>query len=55
VQAFLSGAIAMMAKHPRVERYGWYLTRSSDPNNLVDSTGVLTPLGTIYADAPSSK
>jgi hypothetical protein len=56
VQSFLSGAIAMLAKHPRVVRYGWFESRTSDPNTtLVNSDGTLTALGTIYANAPSTK
>ena len=56
VQSFLSGAITMLAKHPRVVRYGWFESRTSDPNTtLVNSDGTLTALGTIYAGAPATK
>ena len=51
VQTFLSGAITMLAKHPRVVRYGWFESRTSDPNTtLVNSDGTLTGAGTVYAD-----
>jgi Glycosyl hydrolase catalytic core len=52
VQAFFSGAIAMFAKHPRLERYAWYPWTTN--NELVDS-GALTSLGTVFADAPANK
>jgi Glycosyl hydrolase catalytic core len=55
VQSFLSGAIAMFAKHPRLVRYGWFTSRSNDNNGLVTSAGALTALGTIYANAPSER
>jgi hypothetical protein len=51
-QAFYDAAVAMFAKHPLVERYAWYLTRSSGDfagGALLDSTGAATPLGTDYA------
>ncbi len=55
VQTFLTGAIAMFAKHPRLERYGWFTSRSGDNNGLItNDAGVLTPLGVIYAAAPST-
>ena len=55
VAAFYSGAIAMFAKHPRLERYGWFTSRTGDNNGLVTSAGVLTPLGAEYAAAPASR
>jgi hypothetical protein len=56
VQTFLSGAITMLAKHPRVVRYGWFESRTSDPNtSLVNTDGTLTGAGTVYANAPSTK
>jgi hypothetical protein len=52
VQAFYSGAIAMFAKHPRVERYAWYQFETN--NELVNPDGgALTSLGTAYAAAPA--
>jgi hypothetical protein len=50
VQAFFSGAVAMFAKHPRVERYAWYPWTTN--NELVDG-GALTSLGTVFAAAPA--
>ncbi|MBC8133910.1 MAG: hypothetical protein H7X95_13075 [Deltaproteobacteria bacterium] len=51
VQAFYTGAIAMFARHPRIERYAWY---PWIPNNeLVAPGGALTPLGAALANAPS--
>jgi hypothetical protein len=55
VQAFVTGAIAMLAKHPRVARYGWYLSRAGDNNRLVNEDGTLTGAGTVYAGAPPTK
>ncbi|MGC4087173.1 MAG: glycosyl hydrolase [Polyangiaceae bacterium] len=53
VEAFLTGAIAMLAKHPRVERYSWYPWNTN--NELVNTDGTLTNLGTIYSNAPATK
>jgi hypothetical protein len=53
VQAFYSGAIAMLAKHPRVERYAWYPW--NDFNHLTNSDGSLTSLGTTFAAARSTR
>jgi hypothetical protein len=53
VEAFFSGAVAMLAKHPRVERYAWYPWNTH--NELVDSSGNLTPLGNLFANAPATK
>lgn len=50
VEAFFTGALAMLAKHPRVERYAWYPWNTN--NELVTDTGELTPLGTLFANAP---
>jgi hypothetical protein len=52
VQAFFSGAIVMFAKHPRIERYGWYPWTTN--NELVDG-GALTTLGAIFAAAPTTR
>jgi hypothetical protein len=53
VQAFFSGAIAMFAKHPRIERYAWYPWETN--NELVTSADAPTSLGTVFAAAPASK
>jgi len=53
VQAFYLGAVAMFAKHPRLERYAWY---QWDPNNeLTNSDHSLTALGTVYASQPATR
>jgi Glycosyl hydrolase catalytic core len=51
VQAFFSGAVAMFARHPRIERYAWYPYETY--NELVTSTNALTSLGTVFAAAPA--
>lgn len=53
VQAFFQGALVMFAKHPRLERYAWYPWNTN--NELVDSNDQLTPLGTIFTNAPASR
>jgi hypothetical protein len=53
VQAFYAGALAMFAKHPRIERYAWYPWNTN--NELVDSADALTPLGAALAAAPAGK
>jgi hypothetical protein len=50
VQAFFSGALAMFARHPRVERYAWYPWTT---NNELVVGGALTALGTTFAAAPA--
>ena len=52
VQAFYTAAVAMFAKHPRIERYAWYPWTTN--NNLVDTSDALTSLGTAFAAAPST-
>jgi hypothetical protein len=53
VQAFYQGALKVLARHPRVERYAWY---PWNPNNqLVDSNGGLTSLGKAFANAPGAR
>ncbi len=53
VQGFYTGAVAMFAKHPRLQRYAWY---QWDPNNeLTNSDHSLTQLGTVYASQPSTR
>jgi hypothetical protein len=52
VQAFYTGALAVFAKHPRIERYAWYPWTVN--NELVAATGgTLTSLGTALANAPA--
>jgi hypothetical protein len=53
VQAFFSGAIAMFARHPRIERYAWYPWTTN--NELVVDAGVLTSLGTVFAAEPANE
>ena len=53
VQAFFTGAVAMFAKHPRLQRYAWY---QWDPNNeLTNSDHSLTSFGTFYASEPATR
>jgi putative glycosyl hydrolase len=52
VQAFFSGAVTMLAKHPRVERHAWYPWTT---NNELVTSGALTSLGTVFSAAPASK
>jgi uncharacterized protein YceK len=51
VQAFFEGALKMFAKHPRIARYAWYQWNT---NNELFSDSGLTPLGVVYANAPST-
>jgi hypothetical protein len=51
VQAFFEGALKMFAKHPRIARYAWYQWNTN--NELFNDSG-LTPLGVVYANAPST-
>ena len=54
VQAFFSGAVAMFAKHPRLERYAWYPWTTN--NELVAADGgALTALGTLFATEAAYK
>ena len=50
---FFNGAIAMFARHPRIERYAWYPWATNCGLNA--SNGSLTPLGQAYAAAPAFK
>jgi hypothetical protein len=52
VQAFFSGAVAMFAKHPRIERYAWYPWTT---NNELITNGAPTSLGTAFAALPAFK
>jgi len=53
VQAFFTAAMAMLERHPRVERHAWYpwLTH----NELVRADGSLTPLGAVFAQSRARK
>jgi len=53
VLSFYNGALAVFAKHPRVQRYSWYPWSTN--NELVNSDGSLTTLGMAYAAAPAYK
>jgi hypothetical protein len=53
VITFYKAAVAMFAKHPRVERYAWYPWATNC--NLNDQAGSLTELGKAYAEAPSTR
>ena len=63
VNKFYTDAIAMFKKHPLVERYAWFLTRSaSDPTDmdfndstLLDTSGNPSTLGNEYIAAPSTR
>jgi hypothetical protein len=53
-QAHIAGAVAMFAKHPRLERYAWY-PWATDAHQLNNDDGSLTPLGEYYASLPAYK
>jgi hypothetical protein len=53
VLAFYKGALSMFARHPRLERYAWYPWNTN--NELVETTGALTPLGEAFAAASSTQ
>jgi Glycosyl hydrolase catalytic core len=53
VVSFYNGALAVFARHPRVQRYSWYPWSTN--LYLVNSDGSLTTLGTAYAAAPAYK
>ncbi len=53
VLAFYQGALAVFAKHPRLQRYAWYPWTTNC--ELTDKGGALTALGVAYAAAPASK
>jgi Glycosyl hydrolase catalytic core len=52
-QAHVAGAIKMFARHPRLVRYAWYPWAGAT-HTLNNADGSLTPLGVIYAAAPST-
>jgi hypothetical protein len=52
--AHVTGAVAMFARHPRLERYAWYPW--AGPTHALNSTdGSLTALGAYYASLPAYK
>jgi Glycosyl hydrolase catalytic core len=53
VVSFYNGALAVFARHPRVQRYSWYPWSTN--LDLVNSDGSLTTLGMAYAAAPAYK
>jgi hypothetical protein len=53
VLAFFQAAVAMLAKHPRVERYAWYPWATHC--GLTNDDGSLTELGRSFAAAPMYK
>lgn len=52
VVAFFKGAVAMFAKHPRIERYAWY---PWNPYNELVIDGGLSGMGTAFQAAPQYK
>ncbi|HMJ55051.1 MAG TPA: glycosyl hydrolase [Polyangiaceae bacterium] len=52
VVAFFKGAVAMFARHPRIERYAWY---PWTPYNELFVEGGISPMGTAFAAAPQYK
>ncbi len=54
-RAFYAGAIAMFKRHPLVERYAWFLSRSTGEFSgaaLLDANGNATAFGQDYIAAP---
>ena len=51
VQEFYAGALSVLARHPRVQRYAWYPWITN--HALTGADGALTPIGTAYATAPA--
>jgi hypothetical protein len=52
--AHVTGAVAMFARHPRLERYAWY-PWAGPTHALANSDGSLTALGAYYASLPAYK
>jgi hypothetical protein len=52
VVAFFQGAVAMFARHPRIERYAWY---PWNPYNELFIDGGISPMGTAFGAAPQYK
>jgi hypothetical protein len=52
VVAFFKGAVAMFARHPRIERYAWYPWNTY---NELFIDGGISPMGTAFAAAPQYK
>jgi hypothetical protein len=57
VQAFYVGAMAMFARHPRIERYAWYPWNTNNELFSVrpPATPVLSSLGTVFVSEPQYK
>jgi hypothetical protein len=53
VTSFYKAALAVFARHPRVERYAWYPWNTN--NELVGTNGALSSLGTAVAAAPATR
>jgi putative glycosyl hydrolase len=53
VLSFYKGALAVFARHPRLQRYAWYPWSTN--LELANADGSLTALGVAYAAAPSYK
>ena len=57
-QKFYADALVMLKKHPLVQRYGWFLSRSTGEfvnAALLDATGKATTLGNEYIAAPATR
>jgi hypothetical protein len=52
--AHVTGAVAMFARHPRLERYAWY-PWAGPTHALNNADGSLTALGAYYASLPAYK
>ena len=52
--AHVTGAVAMFARHPRLERYAWY-PWAGPTHALANTDGSLTALGAYYASLPAYK
>ena len=57
-EKFFKDALVMLKKHPRVERYAWFLSRSTGEfanAALLDGSGKPTGLGQLYVAAPATR
>ena len=55
-EKFFKDALVMLGKHPLVQRYSWFLSRSVGEfanATLIETSGKVTPLGAAYTAAPS--
>jgi hypothetical protein len=55
VVSFFQGALAVFARHPRLQRYAWYQWSTNCELVDADAGNGLTSLGTVYAAAPAFK